>query len=276
MKTIRPTLHGRRVCGSGLAAVSLVLCAAIHSAAAAPDAPSSSAWTPLYRGNFDDFRIYFRGQGYIEDPGSQDVFVAEPDQIHVRKGTNGLIVTKRPYSHYHVRVQYRWGDPKGTMNAGLMPHTDLHSTVVKDNRPRSIEINMRRDEPGSIWLARNLGPFGYSFVEPDTKKYLPRDQGGVRFDASPFGDRTIYARYRNDEMPTKPHGEWNTMEAIVRGSESLAVILNGQEVIRLYDMRVPVEGGETPGELLTEGGIGLQSEGQEIFYRNFEIKLLDP
>lgn len=239
-------------------------------------AAEASEWIPLYKGNFDDFRIYFRGQGYIEDPAAQDVFVAEPGQIHVRKGTNGLLVTKKEYSHYHARVQYRWGQPDGSMNAGIMPHTDVHSTVVKDNRPRSIEVNMLHKAPGSIWLASKLGPFGYTYVEAGTKNYLPQEAGGVRFDVNPFGARTVFGRYKNDELPTKPPGEWNTMEVIVRGSESLAVIVNGQEVVRLFDIRLPAADAPKPGEPLTQGGIGLQSEGQEIFYRNFEIKLLKP
>ncbi|MGB1875129.1 MAG: hypothetical protein ACPHNY_09090, partial [Akkermansiaceae bacterium] len=87
---------------------------------AEPDAPGTATpekssgaakddWQPLYHGTLDDFRIYFRGQGYIEDVHKQDVFVAKPDHIHVRKGTNGLIVTKVPHSYYHVKVDYRWG-----------------------------------------------------------------------------------------------------------------------------------------------------------------------
>lgn len=245
--------------------------------AAAPSSdPSASAaeWEPLYNDSLDDFRIYFRGTGYIDDVNAQDVFIAEPGQIHVRQSTNGLITTKIPYSYYHVRVDYRWGDPNGSKNAGLMTHVDLESTAVRDNRPLSIEINMKEDAPGSIWLASELGPFGSTFIEEGTKRYLPEDQGGQPHDATPFGDRTIHARYLNDQLPTNPDGEWNTMEAIVRGAESLEIIVNGQVVNRLYDIRLPLEGEKQPGPPLTEGSIGLQSEGQEIFYRNFEIKKL--
>jgi hypothetical protein len=249
---------------------------------AAPVAPSDTApagavaWQPLYHGNFDDFRIYLRGRGYLTNATEQDVFVAEPDQIHVRKGTSGLLVTRRPYRHYHVRVQYRWGEPGGSLNAGLMTHVDLASTVVKDNRPRSVEINMRHDAPGSLWMAKGLGPFASTFVDPGTQTYLPESAGGTRVPVSPYGQRTVLARYLNGQLPTKPAGEWNTMEAIVRGAESVTILVNGQEVARLHDIRLADRDRQAPGDPVAEGGIGLQSEGQEIFYRAFELRRLEP
>lgn len=249
------------------------------SSTATPEKNASTGkddWQPLYCGNLDDFRIYFRGQGYIDDVHSQDVFVAEPKQIHVRKGTNGLIVTKVPHSYYHVKVDYRWGAEGGSMNAGLMTHVDLDSKCVKDNRPQSIEINMKADAPGSIWLASKLGPFGSTFIEKGTKNYLPEDQGGIARDASPFRNRTILARYPDAKPNSNPHGEWNTLEAIVHGSESVEIIHNGHTVNLVTKLLAPKAGSKEPGLPLVEGGIGLQSEGQEIFYRNFVIKKLKP
>ncbi|MCG8510347.1 MAG: DUF1080 domain-containing protein [Rhodospirillales bacterium] len=233
-------------------------------------------WTSLYNGSLDDFRIYFRGQGYIEDVNDQKVYLAEPGQIHVVKGTNGVIVTKVPYSYYHVKVDYRWGAKGGSKNAGLMTHVNLESDRVKDNRPRSVEINMKADAPGSIWLASGLGPFASTYVEKDTRRYLPKKDGGIAHNATPFGDRTILARYPDNKMNTNDYGEWNTLEAIVRGSESVEIILNGETVNHITNLRKPKQGTKEPGEPLIEGGIGLQSEGQEIFYRNFMIKKLTP
>ena len=240
-------------------------------------ATPSTGWKPLYRGTLDDFRIYFRGQGYIDDVNKQEVFVAEPKQIHVRKGTNGLITTKVPYSHYHVKVDYRWGAEGGSMNAGLMSHVDLNSKRIKDNRPRSVEINMKADAPGSIWLASKLGPFASSFVDKDGKTYLPQVQGGKAHDASPFRKRTIFAHYPEEKKPnSKPHGDWNTLEAIVHGADSVEIIHNGHTVNLITNLRDLKKGTKEPGKPLVKGGIGLQSEGQEIFYRNFVIKELNP
>lgn len=234
-------------------------------------------WQPLYKGTLDDFRIYFRGQGYIGDVDAQDVFVAEKDQIHVRKGTNGLIATKQPYSHYHVKVDYRWGAKGGSMNAGLMTHIDLNSKCVKDNRPRSVEINMKADAPGSLWMASNLGPFGSTFVEEGTDRYLPRNEGGVPRVANPFGKRTVLARYPGKQPNSRPHNEWNTLEAIVRGDESVVILHNGERVNELTELKqANPKGKRATRTPQTSGGIGLQSEGQEIFYRNFLIRKLKP
>jgi hypothetical protein len=232
-------------------------------------------WTSLYKDTLDDFRIYFRGQGYIDDVHSQNVFLAEPGRIHVTRGTNGLIVTKVPYSHYHVKVDYRWGEKGGSLNAGLMTHVDLESKVVKDNRPRSIEINMRHDSPGSIWMASGLGPFGSCFVKEGSANFLPHEDGGVARLIDPFKDRNVYGNYPDGKVNANPQGEWNTLEAIVRAAESVEIIHNGHVVLRVHDIREVDTATKKPGAPLDSGGIGLQSEGQEVFYRNFLIRKLE-
>ena len=65
------------------------------------------------------------------------------------------------------------------------------------------------------------------------------------------------------------------MEAIVHGADSVTIIHNGVVVNKITNLRDPKEDSKEPGEPLVEGGIGLQSEGQEIFYRNFVIKELE-
>ena len=237
---------------------------------------NKGGFEPLYQGSLDGFRIYFRGTGYIADANKQDVFLAEKEYIHVKKGTNGLITTKKPYTHYHVKVDYRWGKQRASMNAGLMSHVDLNSKCVEDNRPKSVEINMKADAPGSFWMASKLGPFSNTFVEMGTDRYLAKDKGGVARLANPFGKRTVLARYPGDQPNSNPHGAWNTLEAIVLGADSVTIIHNGVVVNKITNLRDPMKDRKEPGEPLMSGGIGLQSEGQEIFYRNFMIKELKP
>jgi len=280
-----------------------LICVAPLQAESPPE--SDEGWISLYNGTLDDFRIYFRDYGYIEDGQNQQVFLAEPDQIHVVEGTNGLIATKIPYSHYHVKVDYRWGEKGSSGNAGLMTHIDIHSKAIEDNRPRSIEINMLQTAPGSLLMAHRLGPFSRTFIAEDDAKnntsflgrmrtilatfldeddtesntYLSEKEGGIPFELDPFDnkDRVVYANYPESGKPnTHPPGQWNTLEAIVRGSESIEIVLNGVTVNRAYDIRDVKEGSQNPGAPLTEGSIGLQSEKQEIFYRNFMLKKLEP
>ncbi len=261
--------------------ISALISFTITTSASSAEPENSSSkkineWQPLYKGTLDDFRIYFRGQGYIREAKDQKVYVAKPNEIKVLEGTNGVLVTKTSHSHYHVKVDYRWGAKGGTMNAGLMTHVDLSSKQIKANRPQSVEINMRQDAPGSVWLAASLGPFGDSHVQKGTKTYLAKNEGGVAYKASPFGKRTILARYPDGKPNSKPRGEWNTLEAIVHGGESIEIIHNGVVVNRVTNLIDIKKGTKKPGTLLIKGGIGLQSEGQEVFYRNFEIKPLIP
>lgn len=251
-----------------------LLCLALLVPLTAHSDEDKGEWKPLYKGGLEGFRIYFRGTGYIENVNKQDVFVAKKDYIHVKQSTNGLITTKQPYTHYHVKVDYRWGEKKAAMNAGLMSHVDLDSKCVKDNRPKSVEINMKADAPGSFWMASKLGPFSDTFVEKGTDRYLPEEKGGEKRIANPFGKRTVLARYPGEDPNSNPHGEWNTLEAIVHGADSVTIIHNGVVVNKITNLRDPKKGTTEPGEPLVGGGIGLQSEGQEIFYRNFVIKEL--
>lgn len=66
-----------------------------------------------------------------------------------------------------------------------------------------------------------------------------------------------------------PHGEWNTVEVICVGADSIHVV-NGLVVMRLEGARK-----QPGGEVLDEGFIGLQSEGAEIFFRNIEIRSIE-
>ena len=66
----------------------------------------------------------------------------------------------------------------------------------------------------------------------------------------------------------KPTGEWNTVELIAFGDDSIHIV-NGKVVMRLHgpmriDAALP-----TP---VTSGPIILQSEGAEVFYRDIQIR----
>ncbi|MBF0430638.1 MAG: DUF1080 domain-containing protein [Fibrobacteria bacterium] len=237
---------------------------------------ADSGWVNIWKGSFDGFKVYFRNEGYISDPTKQSIFVPEGDSIHVHSGKNGLLVYDSSLSYYHVRVDYRWGNVIGTANAGLMPHTDLNfSAITSDNRPRSVECNMRTDEPGSIWLSYKLGPYGATYVDPnDGKQHLPKHLGGEYKEFDPWlGDgRWWKAHYPGGQKPTNPVGVWDIYEAHVYGSDSIVIAINGVIINRVYDTRIP--NGRTPGAKLTEGGIAVQCEDFEIYYRDWHIRSL--
>jgi hypothetical protein len=66
----------------------------------------------------------------------------------------------------------------------------------------------------------------------------------------------------------KPSGEWNTIELIAFGEDSIHIV-NGKVVMRLHgptriDTDLPAS--------VTSGPIILQSEGAEVYYRDIELR----
>jgi hypothetical protein len=251
-------------------------------------ADSDSGWVQLFNGkNLDGFYTYFEQHGIV-DITKQDAFFVENGIIHVPKAhsggyTNleGHLITKKQYSWYKVRVDYKFSTALNSQNAGLVIHIDndaAFSGNMKALRPRSIEINMRRAEESqwTFWAATNLGPYISTTVKPGTSNYLSRKDGGVDYIADPWGNRVVRSTYPNSE---KPMGQWNHGEAVVYGDSMVTCTLNGQLRVQGWNIRLrgsPNDPDPAKRIPCDKGGIGVQSEGQEIWYKNFEIMELEP
>jgi hypothetical protein len=86
----------------------------------------------------------------------------------------------------------------------------------------------------------------------------------------------------NSSSKTYQKDEWIKAELIVRGSDMVTHIINGDTVLRYtnpqigggvanrYDPEIKID-----GKLLESGFIALQSEGQPIDFRNIRIRKLD-
>ena len=255
---------------------------------AAPPTKADSGWVSLFNGtSLDGFYAYFNTQGVVDMP-KQDAFLVEGGMIHVPKAhaggyTNmeGHLITLKQYSWYRVRVDYKYSTDLSAQNAGLVIHIDNDAALIgkiKTQRPRSIEINMRRAEasPWTLWSATNLGPYISTTVKPGTTDYLPKSAGGVDWTNDPWGSRIIRSTFPN---PEKPMGEWNHGEAFVYGDSLGMFYLNGE--LRESAWKFQLRGSPNdpdPAKRIPcdRGGIGIQSEVQEIWYRNFEIMELEP
>jgi hypothetical protein len=106
-----------------------------------------------------------------------------------------------------------------------------------------------------------------SKLRPDTKPPV--------FDYDPAGDWNQFSQVPGSDgrcvkQPDaeKPNGEWNTVELICLGGDSIHVV-NGKVVMRLHNAR-RIDG-PTPRPV-TSGPLILQSEGSEVFYRAVEIR----
>jgi len=264
---------------------------------------ADSGWTNLFNGtNFNGLYVYAKattnGQaGYGRVTIAQDsarVRIANQTTAMFQVDTgktikvggsgvpNGYIGTIRQYSYYHVRVQYMW--PTGTAataNAGLLINLDSASLLsssynTTNNRPQSIEVNMKRDgndggDPFTLWSAASLGPYITTrVVDSVAWKYSPT---GIVWTDNPWGNRTIYSTVPN---PEKPLGQWNQGEAYMYGADSGTFILNGVVRTKGWNFQTRVNpNNPTPRVAYSRGNIGLQSEGSVIYYRNFQIQILD-
>ena len=97
----------------------------------------------------------------------------------------------------------------------------------------------------------------------------------LMYDYDPAGEWTFFSQNQGSpgrciKQPDneKPSGEWNTVELIALGEDSIHIV-NGTVVMRLrHPVRIE---GELPVPV-TSGPLILQSEGAEVFYRDIQIR----
>jgi hypothetical protein len=181
----------------------------------------------------------------------------------------GHLYFKEPFSYYHLKLEYRFtGEwrkdaPSYTIkNSGVMFHSQDPRTIQKEQDwPISIEMQF------------------YGGLD-DGK---PRPTGNM---CSP-GTHIVYngqldtRHCINSTSKTYDGDQWVKAELIVLGNEQVTHIINGDTVLRYAKPQI---GGEVvsrfdpkqkqDGKMLSEGYIALQSEGQEIDFRNIYIKKL--
>lgn len=229
---------------------------------------ADSGWQSLFNGkNFPTDSFYVYQSGYV-DIAKQTKFSVDSGLIR-GGGSYALLVTKKEYSYYRIRVDYRFGSKVGgNGNAGLMILIDNEAakTVKGVNRPRSIEINCRRDNnyPWSLWGGKDFGPYMTSTRKKGSFDLY--EEGGELFtdDITADNNRVWRSSYT---MKENPPGQWNHGEAWVYG-DSGVFFLNGAVRERTWGW-VTKKG--DPSTKTASGGIGVQTEGFDIAYKNWEI-----
>jgi hypothetical protein len=99
----------------------------------------------------------------------------------------------------------------------------------------------------------------------------------LMYDYDPEGEWTFFSQAQGAsgrciKQPDneKPTGEWNTVELIAFGDDSIHIV-NGKVVMRLHG---PLNISGAVPEPIRSGPIILQSEGAEVYYRDIEIRRL--
>lgn len=190
------------------------------------------------------------------------------DQYEQFNERYGHLYFNTPYSYYHLSMEYRFTGvwrkdaPSYTnLNSGVMFHAQDPRTMLKEQDwPISVEMQ---------FLA------GLDDGKPRPTGNMCSPGTDVIFEGKKDPRHCI-----NSTSKTYPKEEWVKADLIVLGDSLITHFINGEQVLQYakpqigggvanrYDPTLKID-----GKLLKEGFIALQSEGQEIDFRN--IKLLN-
>lgn len=170
---------------------------------------------------------------------------SSPSQVwSVRNGVircegkpNGYLRTTRPYSHYKLRLEWRW--PDEPTNSGVL----LHASGPDQVWPTSIEAQLRSGDAGDIIL---IGEDLSLTVDGQTMQ--PKDSRFLRIPRK---------KPSNEKKP----GQWNLYEILCRG-DTIELRVNG------------LVQNQASAASAASGYICLQSEGSPIEFRNIILEPL--
>lgn len=182
----------------------------------------------------------------------------------------GHLYYKQPYSYFKLKVDYRFvgelypGAPSYTvMNSGVMFHSQDPFTMPKEqNWPISVEMQF-------------LGGLRDGKPRPTGNMCSPGTE--IVYNGNIYPHHCL-----NSTSKTYEGDQWVSAELIVLGDSVVIHMINGDTVLQYSQPQVG--GGvverydptfKPDGELLTQGFIALQSEGQPIDFKNIELLNLE-
>lgn len=233
-------------------------------------------WISLFNGkNINNWTVKIHHHDVGDNYG--ETFRVEDNMIKVRydkydtfNERYGHLYFNTPYSYYHLKMEYRF---TGVWRKDAPSYTELNSGVMFHSQdPRT--MLKEQDWPISVEMQFLAGL-------ADGK---PRPTGNM---CSP-GTDVIFQGVKdprhciNSTSKTYPKEEWVKAELIVLGDSLVQHFINGEKVLEYskpqigggvanrYDPALKLD-----GKLLKEGFIALQSEGQEIDFRNIQLLNLE-
>jgi len=231
-------------------------------------------WIPLFNGkDLDGWIVKIKGYEAGENFGNtfrveDGLLKVRYDQYDSLRNRYGHIFYKDTFSHYLLRVEYRFvGEqcPGGAgwayRNSGVMLHGQLPGTMEKDQDfPVSIEVQFLGGDAEGERSTANVCTPGTNIV----------------MNGQLITDHCISSSSR-----TFRGEEWVTAEVEVCGSEVIRHIVNGDTVLVYnlpqlderdpsYIQLLPPDG----SKILSRGTISLQSESHPIDFRKVELKKL--
>ncbi len=198
---------------------------------------------------------------YSVDNGVIHVFKNFTDSFGMtanKNTTHGLFYTKKKYSRYILKFEYKWGKKIFNNFYQFQYDAGCYYHVFNDKIwPDGIEYQVRYNHTtginhtGDFWASNTLFQW---YADTLNNQFRSLADGGVA-----IPKRT--GEHRGADVPFHAlDDQWNQCELIVMGNQYAIHKLNGKLVNYATDLSVG------------EGVIGFQSETAEIFYRNIMIK----
>ena len=188
--------------------------------------------------------------------------------IHVSGQCFGTITTKESFGNFHLRMQVKWGERKyapklnAPRDCGLLYFCHGPLGVEHGQWPRSVEFQIQEHDMGDLYALMTKVTVNARH-EGRLWLYDPKGEPTLFEQKAPISNRCVKLG-----DPEKPKGEWNTLDLICLGADSIHIV-NGVVVMRLHSaQRLD---GPAPAPL-TSGQISLQTEGAEVFYRDVELR----
>ncbi|MBI1903814.1 MAG: DUF1080 domain-containing protein [Planctomycetia bacterium] len=218
---------------------------------------------------------WLKGSGRKDPDG---VFSVKDGVLHISGQGAGYLATDRPYKDYHLSVEYNWGekhDGSGNVrNSGILLHALGEGGNVGGVWMTSIECQLAQGCEGDLIVIRGKDKEGKTIPATITCDTTVGSDGRTRWD--PQGKKTVYSGKQfwwskhepgfKEKLDTRgrddaasPVGEWTKVECICRG-DRITIKINGQAVNECYDV------------FPAAGKILLQNEGNEIMFRNWELR----
>ena len=222
----------------------------------------SEQWIQLFnRRNLDGWTVKIRGfdlgDNFAETFRVEDGLLKVSYQnYHEFADRFGHIFYKDEFSHYRLRVEYRFTDEQAPgapewarRNSGIMIHGQPAETMGRDQEfPVSIEVQLLGGDGLTQRSTANL-------CTPGTQVVI---------------DSRLEKQHCINSTSKTYHGDqWVTVEIEVRGSEIVRHFVDGQTVLEYTLPQLD------DGTLLEKGTISLQSEGHSIEFRKVELMKLE-
>ena len=224
-------------------------------------ADDDDQWIQLFNGkDLSDWTVKIRG--HEAGVNHNETFSVENGVIKVSydkydnfNETFGHIFYKTPFSHYLLRIEYRFlgeqakGGPSWAFrNSGVMIHGQTPESMAKgQDFPDSIEVQFLGGKGSGVRTTANL-------CTPGTDVVM---------------DKKLLKRHCTSSNSKTYHGDqWVTVEIEVRGSKSIRHIVEGKTVLEYTQPQLD------NGKLLEGGTISLQSESHPVEFRKVELKKL--